>query len=189
MATRQSAVFAARSCYTGDGAAHAGAGRRTLQVKSDCNGARAEGILGAGRAALKRRFRMSCMTIANASGRLPRPPLIITRIACRPPSVDSQFPVDPHATRGAPRRVARASASFTVNTKATVELSASSVDSQFPVDPHASRGAPRRVARAATRSCVRSGRWPRRSSCPRRRTFRCGRDRQSAGTVWLAFHR
>src|SRR6266480_2883035 len=52
----------------------------------------------------------------------------------------SQFPVDPHASRGAPRPVARASASFTFDETLIVELSASSVGSQFPVDPKLRRG-------------------------------------------------
>ena len=45
--------------------------------------------------------------------------------ARRPRCVDSQFPVDPRATHGAPRRDARASASSTFDETLTVESSAS----------------------------------------------------------------
>src|SRR6266571_2477610 len=69
--------------------------------------------------------------------------------ARRPRCVDSQFPVDPRAAHGAPRREARASASLTCGEISISGLSASSVDSQFPVDPRAAHGAPRRVARAS----------------------------------------
>src|SRR5438552_3746155 len=58
------------------------------------------------------------------------------------------------AAHAAPRRVARASASSTVNAILAIELSASSRDSQFPVDPRAAHGAPRRVARPSASSTI-----------------------------------
>src|SRR6202165_3755194 len=89
----------------------------------------------------------------------------------------SQFPVDPHALRGAPRREARAATrnSPSIPTLCVGPLAGrlapllaiprrsprfawgpapggSRRYSQFPVDPHALRGAPRREARAATRN-------------------------------------
>src|SRR2546430_271631 len=81
-------------------------------------------------------------------------------------SVDSQFPVDPHASRGAPRREARAATRNSRSIPATRGpspggsrrglrnasvnemrcASAASVDSQFPVDPRYAGALARRLA-------------------------------------------
>jgi hypothetical protein len=50
-------------------------------------------------------------------------------------SVDSQFPVDPHTPRRAPRRVARDAASSMISASLRSAYRPLSVDSQFPADP------------------------------------------------------